>query len=449
MITRDIELQDSILDLLDNCVDGVLRSIRGQIVKEKPYEGFKAEIIFNEKEFIIRDNCGGIPESVAKNQAFMLGRASKVDDSIPTVGMYGIGMKRAIFKMGRSCKVISETSDNAFKVEITPEWMSNDNVWELELVHTDKVGKNGTSIHIENLLPNISELFKKDRPIFEDLPRIIAQHYSFIIEKGFTVYVNGHEIKPKKVGLLVSPDGEFQSRSLTPYIYKGNLDDGLMVSLAVGFHKPMIDSDDLDEEQKTRRSSADAGWTIVCNDRVVLYNDKTILTGWGEAGVPSYHTQFIGILGIVFFNSNDASKLPLTTTKRGVETSSKNYLYVKNYMREGLKKFTDYTNYWKGEKETQRAYAESAKVVDFKELVSADANNMWTSIQNRAKEKKLNLPLMRPVLNDPLTQIKFYRKISEIEKVKLSFYESDSDAKPSDIGAACFDYFLNRQSGNE
>ena len=61
----------------------------------------------------------------------------------------------------------------------------------------------------------------------------------------------------------------------------------------------------------------DAGWTIICNDRAVLYCDRTELTGWGDAGVPRYHTQFIAISGIVEFQSNDAAKLPTTTTKRG------------------------------------------------------------------------------------------------------------------------------------
>ena len=66
----------------------------------------------------------------------------------------------------------------------------------------------------------------------------------------------------------------------------------------------------------------DAGWTIICNDRAVLYCDRTELTGWGEAGVPRYHTQFIAISGIVEFQSNDPAKLPTTTTKRGIDASS-------------------------------------------------------------------------------------------------------------------------------
>ena len=48
MLTRDIDLVDAILDLLDNCVDGILRQ-KGHSSGKTPYEGFKAEIMFDEK----------------------------------------------------------------------------------------------------------------------------------------------------------------------------------------------------------------------------------------------------------------------------------------------------------------------------------------------------------------------------------------------------------------
>ena len=52
MLTRDIELQDSILDLLDNCVDGAMRSNNGKKVDPiRPYEGYEARIDFDGESF--------------------------------------------------------------------------------------------------------------------------------------------------------------------------------------------------------------------------------------------------------------------------------------------------------------------------------------------------------------------------------------------------------------
>ena len=76
----------------------------------------------------------------------------------------------------------------------------------------------------------------------------------------------------------------------------------------------------------------------------MVYCDRTELTGWGDARVPRYHTQFIAISGIVEFQSNDAAKLSTTTTKRGIDASSSLYLQVRHRMMEGMQVFTSYTN---------------------------------------------------------------------------------------------------------
>ncbi|WP_082650675.1 ATP-binding protein [Mastigocoleus testarum] len=113
MLTRDIELQDAILDLLDNCVDGIQRTIRDTQQfedSEEPYRKFWAKINFSSDNFTIADNCGGIPIDTAKKYAFRMGRPdNNFDNDVYTIGTYGIGMKRSIFKMGRSSEVVSQT----------------------------------------------------------------------------------------------------------------------------------------------------------------------------------------------------------------------------------------------------------------------------------------------------------------------------------------------------
>ena len=102
MLTRDISLADAILDLVDNCLDGALRVANGNNVD---YSQYFVKISLNDDYFSIEDNCGGIPRDIAKNYAFKMGREpdDERDSDNETIGMYGVGMKRAIFKMGRSC----------------------------------------------------------------------------------------------------------------------------------------------------------------------------------------------------------------------------------------------------------------------------------------------------------------------------------------------------------
>ena len=204
MLTRDISLEDAVLDLLDNCVDGILRSQNGHANAKEPYKGFWAKIDFDGKQFKIEDNCGGIPRGLAQRYAFLMGRPrEEEDENLPTVGMYGIGMKRAMFKMGRKSTVISRTPEESFKVTIPPEWLTDDTNWKLPLVSIEPLkDKNktvvGTTIEVELLYNWIKKLFSPTGSAFrDDFETAVAQHYSFIIKKGFSVTVNSTPIRPK------------------------------------------------------------------------------------------------------------------------------------------------------------------------------------------------------------------------------------------------------------
>ena len=122
MLTRDISLSDAILDLIDNCLDGALRSSpEGNV----DYSKYSISITLSADKFCIHDNCGGIPRETAKNYAFKMGREpdDERDSTTETIGMYGVGMKRAIFKMGRDALVRTLCKDDAFEVPISSDWL--------------------------------------------------------------------------------------------------------------------------------------------------------------------------------------------------------------------------------------------------------------------------------------------------------------------------------------
>lgn len=449
MLTRDIELQDAILDLLDNCVDGVQRTSKGRLDPSQPYSGYWAKVEFSSDHFMIIDNCGGIPIDLAKRYAFMLGRPIEEDAEdadIPTVGMYGIGMKRAIFKMGRNAIVTSQTQSDSYQVSISNEWMNDDKNWKLPLEKIKpSLDEMGTKIEIKQLSKGTALHFTQigTSSFSKTLMELIGHHFSFIIRKGFAVSVNGEAVSATPFSLLWSEDSTPAHERIAPFLYKADRDN-VEIRLAVGFHTPMISNEELDEEQKTKRSKEDAGWTIICNDRVVVYNDKSRLTGWGESGVPSYHSQFIGIAGVVLFKSNDAWKLPITTTKRGLDTSSDLYLYIKDFMKEGLKRFTNHTNAWKSNEAEERRISANAKSVPMEELLFSEHSEVvWTKVHNRANELKYAPSLAVPLVSDPNKQVRFSRKLSEIRAVSKKLFD-DPDIPPGQVGEACFEHFLKK-----
>lgn len=451
MLTRDIELSDAILDLLDNCLDGVVRSKKGENKHgvSDYYKGYYAHIRIESKKFTIEDNCGGIPRTIAEKYAFRMGRTpGKENDDLPTVGIYGIGMKRAIFKIGKSAVVTTCNDKKKYSVLIPSSWTSSEDDWDFPItdIPDDLSSIEGTKVEITDINESIANKWNtKDQldGFVDSLIKSIQQSYSFIIQKGFEIKINNKNVEALSVNLLVSDKDS--GKSIKPFLYKQTFDD-VHVSLAIGFYAPPPSQDELDDEATMKRTSPDAGWTIVCNDRVVLYNDKTHLTGWGEAGVPHYHTQFIGIRGIVIFESNNPQNLPMTTTKRGIDTSSAIYSAVKDRMRQGLKLFTDYTNRWKGQNEQERTYSTATKTVSIGELVSSQ-NDVEKNVAVKFKNNKNGLvfspDLPKPAVDKPYKRISYNKSLDEIEDIIEYWYEDRNHSiKPSQVGEKCFDIVL-------
>jgi hypothetical protein len=436
MLTRDIALNDAILDLLDNCIDGIRRSSKCE--GEKPYQGFWAEIEIRKDFFSISDNCGGIPWELHP-YAFRMGRDQDRPVGVSrTVGTYGIGMKRAIFKIGKHCLITTRSGADEYEVEITPKWLKDEINWFLPTKHASGLmNTDGTKIVIKNLNEGISEFFDVDAENFiSELRKSISAIYAYIIEKGFEVKINNKVVNPRTTKLSFDLG---ESAGIRPYIFETE-SDGVEVFLAVGFtREPPSENEINDEKKSAKYSSYDAGWTIICNDRTVVHCDRTELTGWGEANVPRYHNQFIAISGIVEFKSDDPRKLPTTTTKRGIDASSPLYLQVKNKMREGMKIFTEYTNKWKGlEDESKRQIKETAKQ-SFREI-KIEAKNLPLKEISRSSPKgnyyKPNLPV--PERPEPTTRrISFKKELVKIKKVGEYFGNSELD--PNEVGIKCFD----------
>lgn len=453
MLTRDIELSDAILDLLDNCLDGVVRKkgAADKNISSDYYSGFYSNITITSDSFTIEDNCGGIPRDVAEKYAFRMGRSpEEEEDELPTVGIYGIGMKRAIFKMGKSAKVITRNNGMLYQVIIPSEWADSDDNWEFpleELTSSELLLNGGTKIQISDINPEIRDIWNSNDKIDEFSDRMIKaiqQSYSFIIQKGFEIKINNIKINPLPVNLLVT-DNSIKI-GIKPFVYKQTFDD-VNVSLAVGFYAPPPSPEDIDDENNLRRSSSDAGWTVICNDRVVLYNDKSHLTGWGEGGVPQYHTQFIGIRGVVIFESKNPKKLPMTTTKRGIDTSSKIYSVIKDKMRQGLKLFTDYTNRWKGQNTEERKYSTAAKSVPIEAIINTSitterVDNLLPLRKNHGGYMfKPELP--KPPNDKPYRVIRYSKNVEDINDLIEYFYKDRTHSvSPSQIGEKCFDLML-------
>lgn len=443
MITRDIELADAILDLLDNCIDGAQRL--GLKHGDKPYEGRWAKITWNRNEFIIQDNCGGIPLKIALEYAFRMGRPPDAKDSKPgTIGVYGIGMKRAIFKMGKGCVVHSFTGADTFDVEISKTWLTDDKKWELSADTTSpRIKEHGTLIRITDLHDGIADVFAPSNWFATEFPKRVKAAYSFLIARGFLVILNGVEMVQELPRLLWQKPGDDRGKKdkIRPYFFESKI-GGIDVFVAVGFRQADIEDEATEDPEENSYETENAGWTIICNDRVVVDRDRTEQTGWGSAGIPSYHNQFRAISGFVEFRANDPKLLPMTTTKRGVNTSSPVYSKVFQRMSEGVKTFIKFTHEWKGlEREQRKMFSACAKieVPRLKVLARKHCKLTATRTNDGGKKSMPHLPEQTPEKTHQ--RIAFTRPIKEIATVSKYLFDSAFE-KAAIVGEECFVRFL-------
>lgn len=314
MLTRDIRLERAIIDLLDNCIDGAKK-----IRPDEDFKGLYIDIRIQGDYIIIKDNCGGFSLDTAKNYAFMFGRPVKAKNNVKnSVGRFGVGMKRALFKIGGQFEVESKHKRDHFQVvENVEKWRKSPEQWQFSYEINSKANsdlkEDGTYIKITTLHPDVKAEFITDS-FKSNLKAEIERTLNFFLSKGIEIRLNGQPLKSKEVLFL-------ESKNLKPFYEDFSL-KGVTVKVYAGIGEA---SPDL------------AGWYIYCNDRLVLERDKTNLTGWegrrfGESSVQKFHHIYAMFRGAVFFYSEDASLLPMTTTKTGVDANSAVYRAAKGVM---------------------------------------------------------------------------------------------------------------------
>lgn len=453
MLTRDISLDDAILDLADNCIDGILR--QNQFLGKKSFEGYYIRINIKEDEFVIEDNCGGIPIQVARNYAFKFGREDNDnrDLAIESIGVYGIGMKRAVLKMGLTSIVRSKNAGTNYEVIINEKWILDPQWNDLEIANTnrdDLLKEDGTKIIVKDLYEGCKLQFKNDT-FKEELASDLEVHFTSYINRGLKVFFNDKEIKPITIKILYEPG----DNPLKPYIYRKNYpyaDGDITLSIVVGLHSAkLLDEYDINYEHEDYRPSRISGWSIFCNDRAIIIGDKSKLTGWGERPIPMYHPQYAALSGIVEFRTKDAKKLPVTSTKRSLDASATIWFDAREKMRLAIRTWISYTNNWKNLKYTEQKdiwrYSKHLEFSEVFEQAQKDFNKSYADDID-INPSKIFGGLPKPENAKPSARrIAFSREINEIRYLASSLFDQE-DAKPSSVGEACFEEALAKYGFN-
>lgn len=342
MITRDISIEDAIIDLLDNSIDGATQ------INPNDLNGFYINIEINENGLCINDNCGGFSLERAQKYAFRFGRPEDAPTIKNSVGRFGIGMKRALFKMGKNFSVESQSNGEHFKVNVdVDEWCtkvkkvntSNRETivlddWTFESQTIKELNEeDGTKIVVKNLKDDVKNLFCDDS-FLSSLYTCITKMLCFSLIKGIKIKLNNKDLTANCPELFVN-------EKTRPYFIEGNIDD-VHFKIVAGLGR-------IGEPKLS-------GWYVFCNNRLVLEADQTSLTGWGVNSIPKWHIDYAMFRGFVFLDSQETSKLPLTTTKKGLDASSSIFRMILPHMRNGMIRVISFLKAVTGLKEEAKEY---------------------------------------------------------------------------------------------
>ena len=424
MFTRDIPLDQAILDLVDNSVDGA----KSLIAKHGgTYDQRWIKLKFDRNSFTVVDNCGGFGRKAAQEYAFKFGRPTGTTRTPHSIGQFGVGMKRALFKFGRHFVVSSATSSDSWTVEVPVDIWENEPGWTFPMTQLPEdaevsEGSPGTQILVTQLRPEVSSRFGQvnfENTIFD---LIKSKHRQFIAE-GLQISVNGRHVDATSLLLLVN-DG------LQPGIDK------------LAWQEP-------GQELVTARiivaiapsSPRQAGWYVVCNGRVVLEADRTPVTGWGimeEANnrvlVPSFHNQFARFRGLVFFDSEDSSQVPWNTTKTSVDQDNRYWRQTFDRMIEMMRPAISFLNELDADiDEHTREESPLNQFVTRSSTISPDKLQVAAAFQAPARDRFVKGPKM--------VTIQYSRPIDDVAILQDAFGVYSAKA----VGEATFDAALRRQ----
>lgn len=430
MLIRDIELIPAIIDLVDNSADGAKR------LRKKPgderYKDLFVNVEVSPDRFVIEDNCGGMEVDLARQYAFKFGRAEDAKGPIGEVGQFGIGMKRSLFKMGERFTVESATAKSRFTLPVeVPTWTTEESTdWSFRFETVEEgvkvpKGERGTKIVVEDLHEFVRDDFGQERFV-NRLRREVAMRELRLLQQGLTITVNDEPVSAQPPILLAGDE-------LSPIHVAQDLavnGAALDMKLWAGLAEPTSDEDDVDEAEKYR-GEVPAGWYVFCNDRLLLYADKSRLTGWGVEAA-AYHPQYSRFRGYVLLEG-DSRYMPWNTTKTGVDEDSKVFREVQNEMFDALQKVQAVINRLKKERRQSDSTARPA--------VQALDRAKPVSLSEVPMSKSFVVPEPAPDPPPTAKWIRYQVDVDDFEDVA----ESVGSDTPADVGRATFDWYLEYQ----
>jgi hypothetical protein len=423
MFTRDISLEDCVLDLIDNSLDAYLLKHKTSVSQlvfgangnlPTPELG-KIDVTCDDRQIRVVDTCGGILRKRAMAEVFCFGHDK--DDQLGKLGAYGVGMKRALFKIGNNFHIVSRTPDEGFEVKFKlDEWAEREE-WNIPITFiggASTENKAGTSITVTDLHEEVS-LRIKEGGVPKNILNDASSTYPYFLGECVKLRINEINVEPEPIKL-----GELKGvlRAAHEKFEQGGVKVTLAATVAPG-----------------QRRAEEAGWYILCNGRVVVRADKTNLTVWSNE-LASFQPKYRSFVGIASFESDDPLSLPWTTTKRDLNRESSVFIRARGMMATMSKPILTFLN-------SQYPSDTSDEVADIREAVSGVRETSLKEIAAKPTTGFLYTPTKKKEKKSEW--VRFQADVLSLDKVRRHLRRPTLRA--GDIGKLTLAHYVKTECG--
>jgi hypothetical protein len=305
---------ESIYDLIDNAIDAARDRLlsRSPLSRDKyglpaDYAGYRIALRFGPNSISLLDNCSGIDQDTLTDRAFVTGSLSSHRYGI---GHFGIGLKRALLRLGKSYAISTDTGDFAAKLRFSEEEFGSAE-GELQATRCTSSGARKMLVRISDLRTSVRQELTGGAWKTSVL-KSLSRRYGLYIAKGLRISVQGSPVEPfgpqlRRTGPVASQAAHFE------------LPDGGEAFIDAGMHESYRLTDEPGYDVKRITDLTDQyGWYFVCNDRIIRIATHEPDLGW----TANWHQEYYGFVGWVRFVSENAEYLPWDTKKSSIDTSS-------------------------------------------------------------------------------------------------------------------------------
>lgn len=287
-IIADYTLILGICELVDNAIDIWHRK------GTKHDLNISIELNNEFQRITVEDNAGGISEE--EIIYFMSpGRTSNIgtDD---TIGIFGVGSKRALVALAQNIKVRSRSNLNkTIEVGIDESWLKEEN-WLFDVFVVDDINKDTTIIEMFNLRKSLT---KED---IDNLTEHLSATYAYFLQDPkIHLFVNDDRIVPRFFDSEWSYPPNYNPKEV---ILDLPVESKIVkVKIIAGLLKEGASADD------------EYGVYIYCNERLITRANRSFELGYtkGKAGLPNHPS--IALARIIVKINGEAQYMPWNSSK--------------------------------------------------------------------------------------------------------------------------------------